>query len=497
MEVLFEDEHLAVVVKPVGIATESSPRTRVGIVSAYAGRSRGRTRQPMRAAYQIDTDESGIVVIVKSEAVDEAFHQAKHRITRMVHALVEGTFKEGGTTGSINEPLGQARSGLLVVKSGSAKETRRAITQYRLVGQSETHALLKLRLKGSLRHQARAHLKHLGHPVTGDTRYGAGTDPLGRVGLHTGEVTFIHPVTGKVMRFTSPPPREFFLAVGLPPPETPVQHKSPTREDWDHVADWYAHLWDVGRSDLLDRVVLPSTLRLLAADAGLRVLDLGCGPGHLCRELASIGATAVGVDSSPRMIEIARRGAPERCTFLVADARNLDHVAEIEPGTFDAAACVLALMNIDPMEPVMRHVARALRPGGRFVAVLIHPAFRSPRLTSWQWEGEGASAAQFRRVDAYLSPRAIPIVMNPGEVASGAAAVETVTYHRPIGEYVRRFADAGLLIDRMEEWASPRRSEPGPRAEAENRARAEIPMFLAIRAVQAGGGGTTGPGAAT
>lgn len=74
--------------------------------------------------------------------------------------------------------------------------------------------------------------------------------------------------------------------------------------------------------------------------------------------------------------------------------------------------------------------------------------------------------------------------MNPGAAASGADRIVTLTHHRPIQTYVRLLREAGFLIDAMEEWPSARESEPGPRAAEENRARREIPMFLAVRAVR-------------
>jgi hypothetical protein len=75
--------------------------------------------------------------------------------------------------------------------------------------------------------------------------------------------------------------------------------------------------------------------------------------------------------------------------------------------------------------------------------------------------------------------------MNPGSSAHGAEPVVTWTFHRPIQGYVKALASAGLLVDAMEEWSSLRTSQPGPRATEENRARREIPMFLAFRAVRA------------
>ena len=74
-----------------------------------------------------------------------------------------------------------------------------------------------------------------------------------------------------------------------------------------------------------------------------------------------------------------------------------------------------------------------------------------------------------------------------GTTARGGEAVTTLTYHRPLQTYVRALAEAGLLIDALEEWPSLRQSQPGTRAQAENRARREIPMFLAIRTLNARG----------
>ena len=62
--------------------------------------------------------------------------------------------------------------------------------------------------------------------------------------------------------------------------------------------------------------------------------------------------------------------------------------------------------------------------------------------------------------------------------------VYTWTFHRPIGTYVKALRNAGLLVDALEEWPSHKSSEPGPRAAAENTARKEIPMFLAMRVVK-------------
>jgi SAM-dependent methyltransferase len=193
----------------------------------------------------------------------------------------------------------------------------------------------------------------------------------------------------------------------------------------------------------------------------------------------------------------------------VGDARDLARVAGRvggEPGgfgPFDAATCIMALMNIDPPEPVLHGCSSLLAPGGVLVVVILHPAFRAPGQTSWAWEEapngsdrrrETAknSARQYRRVDGYLSTGQAEIVMNPGHAAHGKRPVTTWTFHRPIQSYFKALAEAGFLVESLEEWPSLRRSEPGPRAAEENRARREIPMFLGLRAVKRADAGPSG-----
>lgn len=487
-------------------------------------------------------------------------------------------------------PIGKARAARDAGKSEGGADgggdggqlARMAITHYRVAAHAHGRTMLELKLDTGRKHQIRVHMRDLGHVIVGDRRYEAQTDPIGRVCLHARTLAFAHPVTGVALKFESPTPGAFVGLIGSDAVEgssgevlqgiveasrgkaSPAANVGPgavPRSDasanahprdkavengsdagWDHVADWYEGLVASRGSDHHERVIYPGTLRLLEPKAGMRVLDVACGEGELCRRLAALGVDTLGVDAAPRLIAAAKR-ATERdgdrpgsggrearargaAEFQVADATRL-HETKLAMATgseggasgnlFDAATCVMALMNIAPVEPVMAGVARWLKPGGRFVGVILHPAFRSPGQTSWQWDevrdedrdardgrdGRGArpsraparsgrppvaaTVRQYRRVDAYLSPAQRPIVMNPGAEAKGAEAVTTLTHHRPIQVYVRALAQAGLLVDAMEEWASARRSEPGPRAAEEDRARREIPMFLAIRAVRVGG----------
>lgn len=254
------------------------------------------------------------------------------------------------------------------------------------------------------------------------------------------------------------------------------------RTDWGKVAQWYDTLVGDEGSEFHREVVLPGTLRLLGGLGGKKVLDVACGQGVMCRVLAERGAEVTGVDAAVDLIAAAKTRGPESIRYVVDDATKLQHVpAE----AFDAATCLLAIQNMNPPGAVFSAAARALKPGGVLVVVMMHPAFRSPKATQWGWvPGETAAGVQFRRVDKYLVPRKEPIVAHPGKAAAGLGSEYTWSFHHPIGAYVGFARKAGLLTDAMEEWASHKKSDSGPKAPAENVARAEIPMFLALRCVK-------------
>ncbi len=269
-------------------------------------------------------------------------------------------------------------------------------------------------------------------------------------------------------------PRDFTPRKPAPPRATPPAATT----DWSGVAEWYDRLVGDEGSEYHQKVVFPGVLRLLQVEPADAVLDVACGQGALCRLLEAKGATVTGIDAAEPLIAAARTRGPNCINYHVGDARELEQMPAIAAGTYASAACVLAIQNMHPIAPVLAGVARALRPMGRFVLAMMHPCFRGPKETSWGWDG----GVQFRRVDRYLVPRKTPIVTHPGS----APDVYTWTFHKPIEAYVRALRGAGLLVDAIEEWPSHKTSEPGPRAAAENQARDEIPMFMAIRAVKIG-----------
>lgn len=251
--------------------------------------------------------------------------------------------------------------------------------------------------------------------------------------------------------------------------------KKPQKTDWGNVANWYDQLVGESGSEYHREVVLPGVLRLLDPKPRQKIIDIACGQGVLCRILAEREAEVTGVDGARQLIESAIQRGPASIHYHTADARELGFLPESH---FDSAACVLAIQNIHPLPSVFEGVARALAPAGKLVIVMMHPCFRGPKETSWEWDEK--KKVQYRRVDRYLIPRKSPIVTRPGAEPD----VYTWTFHKPIEGYVKPLRNAGLLIDAIEEWPSHKTSTSGPRAHAENVARKEIPLFLAIRAVK-------------
>jgi len=123
---------------------------------------------------------------------------------------------------------------------------------------------------------------------------------------------------------------------------------------------WDAKLYDDKHSFVWEKG--KGVVELLAPKPGERILDLGCGTGHLTAEIAATGANVIGIDRSPEMISQARRQFPN-LKFEVADARHLDFERQ-----FDAVFSNAVLHWIVEPELVVRSVARALGPAGRFVA---------------------------------------------------------------------------------------------------------------------------------
>lgn len=253
------------------------------------------------------------------------------------------------------------------------------------------------------------------------------------------------------------------------------------KTSWGNVAGWYDKVVN-DEDSYQGKVILPNILRLMAPKKGQRLLDLACGQGFFSHALAAEGAHVTGVDIAPELIDIARTHASHNQEFYVSSADNL---RVFKDKTFDSAVCVLAIQNIEKMNLTFAEVSRVLKPGGRFIVVLNHPAFRIPGKSGWGFDERApGGGAQYRRIDEYMSESRAAIEMHPGHFAGHKKADLTYSFHRPIQNYSKSLANAGLAIARIEEWMSHKQSEKGPRKAAEDRARKEIPLFMCLECVK-------------
>ncbi|HUH17431.1 MAG TPA: class I SAM-dependent methyltransferase [Methylomirabilota bacterium] len=247
---------------------------------------------------------------------------------------------------------------------------------------------------------------------------------------------------------------------------------------WERVATWYDGWVGDRGSAYHQQLAIPAVMELLDPRAGERILDVGGGQGVLAAPLVEAGASVTVVDASPKLIAAARRrhARLRNTRFLVGDARRLPSMSDLEEGGHDAATFMLSIQDMDPLADVVRSVDWALTPEARVVILMTHPAFRQPRHSGWGFD-EGRRLT-YRRVDSYLTPMAVPM-------KSLGGGLPTRSFHRPIGDYVNALADAGFAIDAMLELPDlPPDRRPGKAPRADARAGAEIPIFLALRAVR-------------
>lgn len=243
---------------------------------------------------------------------------------------------------------------------------------------------------------------------------------------------------------------------------------------WGKVANWYDKLLENEEGTYQKTLILPNLLRLLEIKKGETILDLACGQGFFTREFSKAGAKVIGVDISKELIDIAKKHSIQSIDYHVGPADNLSF---IKNKTIDKITLILALQNIENVHGVLKECGRVLKDKGKLFIVLNHPSFRIPKNSSWGW-GE-AQKIQYRRIDSYLTESKVKIQMHPGENPKET----TWSFHRPLQFYFKMLNKYNFYVSRLEEWSSNKTSEPGPRSQAEDKARREIPMFLFIESV--------------
>lgn len=209
VKILHEDEHVIVIEKEAGLLSIASENEKT--YTAYR-----QVTDYIRSVYpksqifvvhRLDRDTSGVMIFAKSKEVQQTlqstWQQSVHERTYI--ALVEGVVKKDGT---ITSWLTESKA-FVVHSSNRDNGGQKAITHYKVLKSNRTMSLLQVNLDTGRKNQIRVHMQEIGHPIVGDKKYSATTNPIRRLGLHAHAITFVHPKTGAAMRFESEVPAVF------------------------------------------------------------------------------------------------------------------------------------------------------------------------------------------------------------------------------------------------------------------------------------------------
>lgn len=209
LNIVWEDDDLIVVNKREGLLSVSSTRvkerTAFHLLSDYVKKTDPRNK--IFVLHRLDRDTSGLMMFAKNPRVQKELQSDWNRmITQRTYvAVVEGR-PEKDSDLIVSNLIENAKMQVYVTAENDGKE---AITRYRLLSSNGRYSLLELDLETGRKNQIRAQMQSIGHSIAGDYKYGAETDPAGRLMLHARRLFFIHPATGEEMRFETRIPDKF------------------------------------------------------------------------------------------------------------------------------------------------------------------------------------------------------------------------------------------------------------------------------------------------
>ena len=165
-------------------------------------------RNKLFIVHRLDQHTSGLMVFAKSiEAKERLQHNWNNMVLRRQYVCV--------AEGRLDPPEGEVKSYLaensqhIVYSTDDPRWGQLAYTRYRTLACARGYTLAEVELETGRKNQIRVHLKDLGHPIAGDRKYGAKTSPANRLCLHAMTLRFVHPITRKLMDFSTPIPATF------------------------------------------------------------------------------------------------------------------------------------------------------------------------------------------------------------------------------------------------------------------------------------------------
>jgi SAM-dependent methyltransferase len=254
-----------------------------------------------------------------------------------------------------------------------------------------------------------------------------------------------------------------------------------SRATWNaNAAYWDERMGDDG-NDFVNVLIWPPTERLLAVQPGELVLDACCGNGVYARRLAALGARVLAFDFSEAMVARACQRTAQYVNQVecrVLDGTDEAALLALGERQFDAAICQMALMDMAEVAPLFRALSRLLRPGGRFVFSIMHPAFNNPYIVQVA-ETEDCDGS-LKTVYSVKTPRYMTPGMAHGLAIRGQPRAQ-LYFHRPLQDVLGAGFAAGFVVDALEERAFPADHPAGRNPLAWGANYSEIPPVLMAR----------------
>jgi 23S rRNA pseudouridine1911/1915/1917 synthase len=202
LKILHLDDAVVVVDKPTGLLSMGSEREKERTAHRLLNEHlKTLTRSRLQQAFivhRLDRETSGLMIFARNQSTQAILQQNWKKVAKRYLAVVEGAPTNG--QGTLKDHLVE-RNSFMVHRVDKGGEL--AITHYRVLRRHGDKSLLELTLETGRKNQLRVQLAARGHPIIGDRKYGASTDPARRLALHSCELKFRHPVSGASMEFHS------------------------------------------------------------------------------------------------------------------------------------------------------------------------------------------------------------------------------------------------------------------------------------------------------